>query len=110
MNEGRIKNFTREGNVLTLTAMVGKTSGDTRYQLDTSLMFGETLTYEGLVNMLEALKADIEDVFKLGMTYETDSNGNLIYTDDDRLIPAGNGINNSHIEAFEREWGNAQSE
>lgn len=109
MNEGRIKNFTLEGNVLTLTAMVGK-SGDTRYQLGTSLMFGETLTYDGLVNMLEALKADIEDVFKLGMTYETDSNGNLIYTDDDRLIPAGNGINNSHIEAFERAWGNAQSE
>lgn len=109
MNEGRIKNFTLEGNVLMLTAMVGK-SGDTRYQLDTNLMFGETLTYDGLVNMLTALKADIEDVFKLWMTYETDSTGNLIYTDDDRLIPAGNGINNSHIETFERTWRNAQSE
>lgn len=109
MNEGRIKNFTLEGNVLTLTAMVGK-SGDTRYQLNTSLMFGETLTYEELVSMIEAVQADIEDVFRLRMTYKTDSNGNLIYTDDDRLIPTGNGINNPHVEAFERAWSNAQSE
>ena len=48
MSKGKIKNFTLAGDALMLTAMVDK-SGDTRYQLDTSLAFGETLTYEGLV-------------------------------------------------------------
>lgn len=107
MKEGRIKNFTLEGNVLTLTARV--ITGVTLYQLNPSVFEG-TLTYEELVRVLEAVQADISDVFELGMAYETDSNGNLLYTDDNRLIPAGNRINNSHIEAFEREWHNAQSE
>ena len=109
MSEGKIKNFTLEGNVLTLTATVGKL-GDTRYRLDMSLMFGETLTYDGLVSMLEAVKSDIEDVFQLGLVFKRDKDGNFILTDDDRFVPDGNGINNRYVEAFEREWSNAQSE
>lgn len=108
MNKGRIKNFTLEGNALTLAAMVDK-SGDTRYQLDTS-MFEGRLTYNELVSVLEAVQADIENMFKLWMTYATDDKGELIHADDGSLIQAGNKIHNSHVEAFEREWSNAQSE
>ena len=105
---GRIKNFTLEGNALTLTAMAGK-SGNTSYQLDASV-FEETLTYNELVRVLEAVQADIENVFKLWMTYQTDSNGDLIHADDGSFIPTGNKIHNSYVEAFERVWRNAQSE
>lgn len=108
MSKGRIKNFTLAGDVLTLTAMVDKL-GETCYQLDTSLAFGETLTYEGLIIMLEAVMADIKEVFELGMTFKKDENGELIETEDGALFPDGNGLRNEHIEAFERTWNDAQA-
>lgn len=108
MSKGRIRNFTLAGDVLTLTAMVDKLGG-TCYQLDTSLAFGETLTYEGLITMLEAVMSDIKEVFELGMTFKKDENGELIETEDGALFPDGNGLKNEHIEAFERTWNDAQA-
>lgn len=105
MSKGKIKNFTLAGDALMLTAMVDK-SGDTRYQLDTSLAFGETLTYEGLVNMLEAVKSDIDNVFELGITYKREPNGCLAETDYGELITDGVGLNNDFVENFERTWSN----
>lgn len=105
--EGKIRNFTLQGRVFTVTAMVDKL-GRTRYQLDISDRATEPLTYEGLAEMLGEIKSDLEDVFELSWKYaEDEKTGRAMQDENGHLVVEGRILYNDYITNFEETWNHA---
>lgn len=105
MSEGKIKNFTLAGDMLTMSAMVNS-YGETRYSLEMSYEPHDTLTHDEMVHMLEEMVNDIDGVFQLGMTYKYDENGKLKEDANGNIIQDKMSMKNSIISTFERTWSN----
>ena len=100
--EGKIRNFTLQGRVLTVTAMLDK-QGGTLYQLDFSDRATDPLTYEGLAEILGEIKSDIEDVFELGWKYvEDEKTGRAMQDENGHLVVEGRTLYNDYIADFEK--------
>ena len=105
--EGKIRNFTLQGNVFTVTARLDKL-GETRYQLDISGRATDPLTYEDLVEMLDEIKSDVENVFELGWKFaEDEKTGRAMQDENGHLVIEGKTLYNDCIKDFEKTWNHA---
>lgn len=102
---GRITNFTLEGDTLRLTAFLSK-EGKTRYALDLSFIEGE-MDYGQLVEALKDLKHDIDEVLDVRQQFARNDDDTLAVDEYNRLIPLGMAPENAMIRVFEEMWAHA---
>lgn len=101
---GKIKNFTLQGNIFTLTASVDR-HGETRYELDIDDRALCATTFEGLVDILSEIRRDLGEVFELRYKYAHDDEGKVVQDKDGLWLVEGETVYNPHIEDFEKTWG-----
>lgn len=101
---GKIKNFTLQGNLMSLTASVDA-HGVTRYALDIEDRALCTTTFDGLVDILSEIKRDLNEVFELWYVYAHDDEGKIVKDENGLLLVEGETVHNPHIEDFEKTWG-----
>lgn len=101
---GKIKNFTLQGNLMSLTASVDA-HGVTRYALDIEDRALCTTTFDGLVDILSEIKRDLNEVFELWYVYTHDDEGKVVKDENGLWLVEGETVHNPHIEDFEKTWG-----
>lgn len=101
---GKIKNFTLQGNLMSLTASVDR-HGETRYVLDISDRALCTTTFDGLVDILSEIRRDLSEVFELRYIYAHDDEGKVVQDENGLWLVEGETVYNPHIEDFEKTWG-----
>lgn len=101
---GKIKNFTLQGNLMSLTASVDA-HGVTRYALDIEDRALCTTTFDGLVDILSEIKRDLNEVFELWYVYAHDDEGKVVKDENGLWLVEGETVYNPHIEDFEKTWG-----
>lgn len=100
---GKIKNFTLQGNLMSLTASVDA-HGVTRYALDIEDRALCTTTFDGLVDILSEIKRDLNEVFELWYVYTHDDEGKVVKDENGLWLVEGETVHNPHIEDFEKTW------
>nr|DAH64694.1 MAG TPA: hypothetical protein [Caudoviricetes sp.] len=101
---GKIKNFTLQGNLMSLTASVDA-HGVTRYELDIDDRALYTTTFDGLVDILSEIRRDLSEVFELRYVYTHDDDGKVVQDENGLWLVEGEAVYNPHIEDFEKTWG-----
>lgn len=101
---GKIKNFTLQGNLMSLTASVDA-HGVTRYALDIEDRALCTTTFDGLVDILSEIRRDLNEVFELWYVYTHDDEGKVVKDENGLWLVEGETVHNPHIEDFEKTWG-----
>lgn len=101
---GKIKNFTLQGNLMSLTASVDR-HGETRYELDIDDRALCATTFEGLVDILSEIRRDLNEVFELRYIYAHDGEGKVVQDENGLWLVEGETVYNPHIEDFEKTWG-----
>lgn len=100
---GKIKNFTLQGNLMSLTASVDR-HGETRYVLDISDRALCATTFDGLVDILSEIRRDLSEVFELRYIYAHDDKGKVVQDENGLWLVEGETVYNPHIEDFEKTW------
>lgn len=101
---GKIKNFTLQGNLMSLTASVDA-HGVTRYALDIEDRALCTTTFDGLVDILSEIRRDLSEVFELCYVYIHDDEGKVVKDENGLWLVDGETVHNPHIKNFEKTWG-----
>ena len=99
---GKIKNFTLQGNLFSLTASVDR-HGETRYELDISDRALCATTFDGLVDILSEIRRDLSEVFELRYKYTHDDE--VVQDENGLWLVEGETVYNPYIEDFEKTWG-----
>lgn len=101
---GKIKNFTLQGNLFSLTASVDR-HGETRYELYISDRALCATTFDGLVDILSEIRRDLSEVFELRYEYTHDDEGKVVQDKNGLWLVEGETVYNPYIEDFEKTWG-----